>query len=470
MEDDGRTGRHGPSSEGLVFIAIIPILIAVVVIVAVRRRAESVDRTGDPAMAAALLERWRSAALITADEAAAIAEYERVHAPTPPPPLSRGPLVAEVLGYVGAVLAAIGIAIVVARVDLSVQTGAILALAIGALLVAVGFAVPEHAGGPWWRFRQVLHLLGTAGLTIAAGIQVGGVAEASGQAVAFACGATGTIVGGLLYFRRDRPLQLVAWFAGLIALAVGATLVVSGAGLLTAIALLVLGGAWTSAAWRDLLPRRVIALPLGALLLGAAAAPAAETWGEFTGFGVASIICAALVLLGYQRREPTVLVAGISVGTIILSATLSFAEAPWQYGLSAALLLAFGTAAIREAWDGEEAETIAVQLVGAITVLVAAGNVFAHMDQDSGRAFVALALGVVIAGGLTALGALRSRPWLAAAGLLGILVYVPWTVGQFFEGRAVPVTLVLVGLVGIGVAVRSLRHRAGPPAPPLLGR
>ncbi|MFM7060546.1 MAG: hypothetical protein ACKOZL_05085 [Actinomycetes bacterium] len=451
------------------FMLIIPILIAVVVIVSVRRRAESVDRTSDPAVTAALLDRWRAAALITEDEVAAITEYERTHAPAPAPPPARGPVVAEVLGYVGAVLAAIGIGIVVARVDLSLQTGAILALAIGALLVAVGFAVPEQAGGPWWRFRQVLHLLGTAGLTIAAGIQVGGVAEASGQAVAFACGATATVVGGLLYFRRDRPLQLVAWFAGLIALAVGGTLVVSGAGLLTAIALLGCGGAWTYAAWQGLLPRRVLALPLGALLLGAAAAPAAETWGEFTGFGIASIICAVLVLLGFRRREPSVLVAGIAVGTITLSATLSFAEAPWQYGVSTALLLAFGATAIHEAWNGEEAETIAVQLVGAITVLVAAGNVFAHMDQDSGRAFVALALGVVIAGGLTALGALRSRPWLAAAGLLGILVYVPWTVAQFFEGRAVPVTLVLVGLVGIGAAVRSLRHRAEPPAPPLLG-
>ena len=110
-----------------------------------------------------------------------------------------------------------------------------------------------------------------------------------------------------------------------------------------------------------------------------------------------------------------------------------------------------------------------MQVLGSLTLLIPAGYLWASIDQDSGRGFVALLAGVAIGGALTALGALRNRPWLAGVGLVGILIYVPWTVAQFFEGRAVPVTLVLVGLIGIGAAVRSLRHRAAPPAPPLLG-
>lgn len=459
------------------FLLVIPVLIAVVIIVSTRRHAERAGGAGgavDAATTAALVERWRAASIISPDQAVAIERYERDHAPTPPPPAARGPVVAEILGYVGALLAAIGIAIVVARVDLSLRTGALLALVLGSLLVAAGFAIPEHAGGPWWRFRQVLHLLGLAGLTVAAGIETGGIAERSGEAVAFACGAVMTVVGGLLYARRDRPLQLIAWGAGLTTLAVGVTALATGIGVLTAAALLAIGGAWTAAAWRDLLPRRVIALPLGALLLGVAAAPATGTWGPFTGFGLATLACGALILGGYRVRDrggAALMVPGIAVATFVGSAALIGNEtATWQEMFAAIVLLVFGATAVRMAWDDHEAEGVALQLTGALALLLPAGYVWASIDQDSAGAFAVLLAGIAIAGALTAIGALRRRPWLAGAGLVGILVYVPWTVAQFFEGKAVPVTLVLVGLIGIGTAVRSLRHRATPPtAPPLLG-
>lgn len=458
------------------FILLVPVLIAVAIIVAVQRRHEArevEDRTTDPLVVNAVLDRWRAAALLSPDQAAAIAEYERAHAPVEAPPVSRAPVVAEVLGYVGALLAAIGIAIVVARVDLSLQTGAVLALVLGALLIAAGFAVPEHAGGPWWRFRQVLWLLGLAGLTIAVGIEVGGIAERSGQAVAFACGVVGTVVGGLLYARRDRPLQLVAWFAGLIATAVGGAMLLADGGLLVAAALVALGAGWTVAAWRGLLPRRMIAVPLGAVLLGFGAAPASEAWGQFVGFGIATLICGGLILVGHRLRAAggaALLVPGIAVATIVASGALTGTDTTnWQQALAAAVLVGFGATAIRVAWDDHDAEGVALQLTGAAALLVPAGYIWASIDMDSGPGLVALLAGVAVGGVLTTLGALRSRPWLAGAGLLGILVYVPWTVAQFFEGRAVPVALVLVGLIGIGAAVRSLRHGAGPHDAPLLG-
>ena len=124
--------RRAPASDRrergrVMFVLIIPILIAVVVIVSVRRRADAGTHAPSPAVTAELVERWRGAALISPDQAAAITEYERTHAPLPATPASHGPVVAEILGYVGAVLAAIGIGIVVARVDLSLQAGAILA-------------------------------------------------------------------------------------------------------------------------------------------------------------------------------------------------------------------------------------------------------------------------------------------------------------------------------------------------------
>lgn len=452
------------------FVLLIPLLIVVAIVVAARRHTDAAAGDRAPVTPEGLATRWRAAALISADQEQAILEYERANAPAPAEPVSHAPVVAEVLGYVGAILAAIGIAIVVARVDLSLQTGALLALALGALLIAAGFAVPEAAGGPWWRFHQVLWALGLAGLTIAAGIQVGGVGGRSGPAVALACGTVATIVGGLLYARRDRPAQSLLWFAGLVTAAIGGSLLIVGGGVLTAGVLLVLGAAWFAAAWRELLPPRTIAVALGTLLLGAAAMPAGFTWDPFIGFGVASVITAGLVLVGYRTRRNDVLLPALAATTVVFTGSLSTAEDPWQFWLAAVVLLGIGAAAIREAWDGHDAESVSVQLMGALALLIPGGMVWAHITEDSAGGFAALLAGIAISAAITALGALRSRPWLAGIGLAGILVYVPWTVAQFFEGKAVPVTLVLVGLLGIGAAVRSLRHRATPPpAPPLLG-
>ena len=457
------------------FILIIPLLIAVAVIVAVRRRADArLDATGPaPEVIAGLADRWRAAGLITEEAERAVVAYERAHAPAPTPPASHGPVVAEVLGYVGAILAAIGIGIVVANVELSLQTGAILALVLGALLIATGAAIPDAEAGPWWRFRQVLWLLGLAGLTTAVGIQVGGVAERSGTAVVLWCGLTAAGAGAPLYGRRNRPVQLLACGAGIVAATVSGAFLVSG-GILAAFALTTVGVLGVAAASRGALPPRWLALAAATLVLGAGPIPAAEVsrfsdTSVFWAFGLASLITGGAILVGHRTRESAVLVPALGAATIVISATLSVGVATWMYALASVGLVGFGLLALVEAWEGREAESIAVQLAGGAALLIPAGVLWAHLDQDSAAGFIALFAGVIAAGGLTALGALRARPWIAAVGLAGVVVYVPWVVGQFFEGPAVPVALVLVGLVGIGAAVRSLRHRAAPPTPPLLG-
>ena len=58
-------------------------------------RTSSPTAAPSPAVTAELVERWRGAALISPDQAAAITEYERAHAPVPPTPVSHGPVVAE---------------------------------------------------------------------------------------------------------------------------------------------------------------------------------------------------------------------------------------------------------------------------------------------------------------------------------------------------------------------------------------
>ena len=116
---------------------------------------------------------------------------------------------------------------------------------------------------------------------------------------------------------------------------------------------------------------------------------------------------------------------GIAVSTVVVSAALASADLGWQVALAAAVLVGFGIAALRAAWDGHEAESIVVQLTGALALLMTAGVVWAQIDQQGGSGFVALLAGIAAAGALTTLGALRTRPWVAGAGLAGILVYVP---------------------------------------------
>lgn len=456
-------------------ILIIPVLIAVAIIIAVRRRADTRAAAAGPTpeVIASLAARWRSAGLITAEEERAVVGYERAHAAIAAPPVSHAPVVAEVLGYVGAILAAIGIAIVVANVELTPRTGATLAVVLGVLLIVTGAAIPDADAGPWWRFRQVLWLLGLVGITIAVGIGVGEIAGRSGAAVVLWCGLAAAVVGAPLYGRRNRPVQFLACTAGLVAATISGMLLLGG-GILAAIALTALGGAGVAAASRGLLPPRWLALATATLILATGPIPAAEVsqfseTAVYWAFGLAALVAGAAILVGHRARESAVLVPALAVATLAISMTLSVGVATWMYALAAAGLIGFGLLAIAGAWAGSEAESIAVQLVGGAALLIPAGVLWAHLDQDAAPGFVALFAGILVAGALTALGALRSRPWIAAVGLAGVVVYVPWVVGQFFEGPAVPVALVVVGLVGVAGAVRSLRHRTAPPTPPLLG-
>src|SRR5215813_5626004 len=108
------------------------------------------------------LDRWTSAGLINADQAGLIDAAERARADAVP--RRRLPMVAEVLGYVGAVLASAAVAVALREFWTHVPPAAWLAFA-GSL--AVGFltagALVRVGGEPAFeRLRSVLWLLGTA--------------------------------------------------------------------------------------------------------------------------------------------------------------------------------------------------------------------------------------------------------------------------------------------------------------------
>jgi hypothetical protein len=449
---------------------LIPIVIVVAIVVATRRHAGTTAAGAPPVVVDALLDRWQDAGLISPDQRAAILAHEEARTPAAPPAMARGPIVAEVLGYLGAVLAIVGVGIVVARANLSDLQGAVLAVVLGVLLTGLSFAVPEERGGSWWRFRQVVALLGLVGLVVATGLAVGGedLAHRSGSVTAFACGAVALGVGSILHAGRDRPLPLLACFAGLVAAVLGATTSWDTDGIATAAGLTVAAIAWGAAAWRGWLRPSWLSLGLGTGLAILALAPLAELRG-LLGWALATTVSGILLLTAYRLRRGAVLVVALLLGPIVLSAAVTEAHALWAAAAVGVFLAAFGLVALRTAWPARDAEAVAMQVYGSAALLLPAGIVWGAAASRSSLGLAALILGLAGSIALIVAGATRDRPWPTAVGLGGSLVYAALIAGRFARGRAVPVLLVVVGILGIAGAVRALRHRSAPPSAPLLG-
>ncbi len=69
--------------------------------------------------------------------------------------------------------------------------------------------------------------------------------------------------------------------------------------------------------------------------------------------------------------------------------------------------------------------------------------------------------GLITAVALLGVGAGRGQLWLTVAGIVGLLIYVPWTSTYYFaDTMGVPLTLLLSGLVLLAGALSTFRHRA----------
>jgi Predicted membrane protein (DUF2157) len=201
------------------------------------------------------LDRWTAAGLIDANQASRIETTEQTRAPGPGPaagqPRRRLPLVAEVLGYLGAVLAAAAIAVALRQVWKHVPAGAWLAftavLVVG-LLVAGALARAE-ADPAFARLRSVLWLLATASAAAFAGVLTSKFLHLSDTSVALSAEAAWLVCAIPTWWRTRSPVQHAAAFGGAIALTVtGLDLIVPHAGPFAyGLALWVLAVAWGAA-------------------------------------------------------------------------------------------------------------------------------------------------------------------------------------------------------------------------------
>jgi len=223
----------------------------------------------DPGALREQLARWTAAGLIDKNQAGRIEAAERERAVTLPP--RRLPLVAEVLGYVGAVIAVTAIVVTVHQVWKHVPAGVELAtagvIAVGLLLA--GTTLRTGTDPALARLRSVLWLLSAAGAAAFAALLTGRYLRLDDANVALTTAAASLVYAvGLLRRNRSALQHLAAFAAAVAVLEASIDRIDPDAGNFTfGIALWMLALAWGIAVARG----RLVPAPIGMLTCGAAA-------------------------------------------------------------------------------------------------------------------------------------------------------------------------------------------------------
>jgi hypothetical protein len=463
-------------------IALGPILM-VAIIAAVVALAPSGHRT-HPAMpvdasdpvrpGAGDLDRWVAAGLVAPEQAEAIRAFDRaavVTAPAPPAgavpasarPPRRIPVIAEALGYLGGMLAVIGLGLVIGRSWSDLGTPVRLAISGGGALalLAGGSLVPEGAEPALTRLRWFLWLAASAATALFMGVVAidgfGADGDQNPETVALPVAAVVALQSSLLWRNRDRPLQQVV-FLGATAVTVGAAVAYVGGATVVGLSVWVAGAAFVVAGWRrrTVLPALTAAIGAAALVVGAGFVAV-----DAPAFGLPLEVATALSLLALglvPRLAPTL---GPQMPLTAIGALALLQALPSTLGYFAR--------------DAGAVTGLAVWLAGAGLLVVAARRlvrapvateVVAAAALLGGAALVGVQLhgpaplfGIATAIGLLVLGTRPGQVLMSVAGSLGLLINVPWAIGWFFPGEGrVPLLILVAGGLILGIAVLLGRH------------
>lgn len=305
------------------------------------------------------LHRWVREGLITEDAAGAIWSFER-RSPTaagpsrahvragarrPERPVRQVPLLTEVVGYLGAALAAAAVAVFVAQTWGELAVWQRLAVPSTGLLafLAAGSAIHRRNEPAVQRLTSLLWLLSAAAAGWLAAIVAVDVVDASDRQVLLVVGATVAVAGGALFASQRAPLLQLAIVVGLAMLLGG---VFFEDGLATGIALTSLGIGWAALGWLRLLAPTQPTVVLGGLL---------AMWGPTAMFG--DRIAAGLLL-------------GIAVATGVVGLGALLRHGP-VIGIGVAGLFLYLVAAINHFLEGRAATAIGLLVVGVALMALA---------------------------------------------------------------------------------------------------
>ena len=449
-------------------------------------------RTPDAAHAtpglAADLSRWVAAGLLSARQSEAILSHERTGAsvasaiPLPggkPDSRRRTSVVAEALGYLGGMLATIGLGLIVARYWPDRATAARLAISGGGALALLGGGalVREGTDPALTRLRWFLWLASTATTALFAGVVLVDGLDVASETVVLGCSVAVAVQSGLLWWWRERPLQQLTCIGG-VTVAAGAMVAQVSTGGPVGITVWLVGSGLLLLGLRRLTPSPLLTEATGAIAAVVGSVMVASTWQapglvllNLTAFSLLAV--AVVPRLAPDRADQ--LVTGV-VGCVTLvqavPGTLGYfsQEAGVVTGLATC---AVGGALVLLGARRLVRVPILTELLGGAAII---GGAALTGVQAPGFAPV---FGIATAIGLVALGMLPGQVLLSVFGSLGLLINVPWAIGRFFpgEGRA-PLLILVSGALILSLAVvlarsggRFRRELGGPSGgiPPTIG-
>lgn len=418
------------------------------------------------------LQRWRSAGLLDEDQVAAILEHERTHRPLPPPSIAPTPApeaprrqlpdVSEALGYLGGILALVGMSLLVARYWTDIPLAGRLGLSGGLALAlfGVGLLVPEDREPAFRRMRWFLWLVSSAATAVFGGVLAYEIAGDDDTIVAFGIALAVVLHDVGLWWRQDRPLQQLTFLTA-VAVAVGTGVAqissVGPAGL----AVWAVGAVGVALGLRHLTPLPQLTLLVGAVAAVIGGMAAAESWQSVsllvstaTAFGLLGLASIRRVPIERVEQRVLAIVGGIAFVSSVPGTIAYFAE---QAGLATGLVV-WGVGALLVFVGGRSwlRLPIVVTVLGAAALVGGAALTGVELER------VAPLFGIVTSLALIALGVALDRFELSVAGSVGLLIHVPWAILEWFpgEGRAPLLIMVSGGLI-IAIAALLTRTRTG---------
>lgn len=427
---------------------------------------------------------WTAAGLIGSEQAEAILDHERsaaaarVAVPSEPERAPRRvPLVAEALGYLGGILAIVGVVLLIARYWPDLADGVRLGIAAGGAVLAIGagVAVPGDGEAALVRLRWFLWLVGTASAGVVGGVVshdiLGFDTSREDGRVALGVALAITVVSVVLWAGRERPVQQVTMtvgaavalgtfvddvahtgWAGLAVWALGAVFVIIGVATAVAspavwstvgAAVLIVGAGMSSDRWTGEGLLLALGSALGCIVLGSLTAglrgPVDSTVHRSTADRLRSAGPTGLVVVGALAMLQVVPMA---VGHFADRAGIATGAVLWAGGVAAQVI----------------AERVRIRLPLVLAVIGGVALVVGPAVMGAQSESVATLFGLCSAVALVALGSMPGRVLLSLIGSVGLLVNVPWSISHFFpgEGRA-PLLIAASGAVIILVAVLIAR-------------
>ena len=410
------------------------------------------------------LDRWRGAGIITDDQVMAITRLEG-HAPS----ASRAPrsaVIAETVGYVGGILAVVGLGLIVARYWANLTTPVRL-VGSGVLALALGLGgglVSETSGAPRRRLRWFLWLASTAAAGLFAFVETRSIAgtSPSTEVVVLVTALVVGLVSFALWRGRFRPIQqFTALGAGVVAL--GAVSRLAGTPTWMSVGVWVAAVVILALSIARLVPTRIVAEIVSAIALFVAAI---MLLNHSTGPGGLLSLAGAMTLLAVTAvprlvpaRADTLILAVTGAVVIAQSAPVTltyFAERAglvtgglvWLVGASALLIGA--TMPMR----GERL----ARWAGSLVTLGGAAIIAAQYPDR------APAVGLVTAVGLLVWGARPGELGESVIGAIGLLINVPWLIIRLFPGQVrAPLVTLITGVLFVALALALAREHSHSP-------